>query len=167
MRNDYLYKKLKHALALNVMWNVSKYHDTRRRTMLWAFKQFQTPPTNRYMTSIEDYSYRLGTQITYQQRLICTNVYNYVLTEYNQTSGGFDCIAKNYIMAHLKLPEYYQRGYELSNLLDLIWDWMINGFSGINRNIHPLHLDTTVVINKCKEYGISLSDIIKLNDYFE
>ena len=102
----------------------------------------------------------------YEKRLICTNVYHYVLSEYNQTSGGFDYVAKNYILAHLKLQEYCDRGYGLSELLDLIWDWMMIHFSG-RRGIHPLHLDTNVVINKCKEYGISLSDITKLNDYFE
>ena len=103
----------------------------------------------------------------YEKRLIATNIYYYILSVYSKESGGFDYIAKNYIMAHLKLPKYYVRGYELSNLLDLIWDWMMNGFSGVERNIHPLHLDTTVVINKCKENGISLSDIAKLDDYFE
>lgn len=103
----------------------------------------------------------------YEKRLICTNVYHYVLSEYNQTSGGFDYIANNYILKHLKLLEYCDRGYGLSDLLDLIWSWIITNFSGVEGNIHPLHLDTTVVINKCKEYGISLADIVKINDYFE
>lgn len=102
----------------------------------------------------------------YEKRLVCTNVYNYVLNEYNQTSNGFDYIAKNYIMAHLKLPKYHVRGYELDNLLDIIWEWMMIHFSG-HRGIYPLDLDNDVVINKCKEYGISLSDISKLDDYFE
>lgn len=70
MRNDYLYKKLKYALALNVIWNVSKHHLSRRHTMLWAFKQFQILPTSRYITSIEDYSYVITERITYERGLL-------------------------------------------------------------------------------------------------
>lgn len=72
MRNNYIYKKLKYALALNVMWNVSKHHNSRRQIMLWAFKQFQTLPTSRSLTSIEDCSYRLVYQIAIERNLLWT-----------------------------------------------------------------------------------------------
>lgn len=70
MKNKYIHKKLKYTLALNVVWNISKHHNSRRETMLWAFKQFQTPPTNRYMTSIEEYSYHLANRIAYQRGML-------------------------------------------------------------------------------------------------
>ena len=73
MRNNHLYKKLKYALALNVIWNVSKHHNTRRQTILWAFKHFQVLPTNRDITAVEDYSYVIANTITYQRGLLWLN----------------------------------------------------------------------------------------------
>lgn len=70
MRNENIYKKLKYAIALNVIWNVSKHHDTRRNTMLWAFKQFNIPPLSRYITSVEDYSYYICNKIAMERNIL-------------------------------------------------------------------------------------------------
>lgn len=95
----------------------------------------------------------------YEKRLIMTNIYYYVLIKFNTPHNrpySYDRLASEYVQQHLPL-------YNVHVLIDLTWNWMQMTFN--NMHYHIFHLNPSVVINKCKEYGINLDDIKNLQGY--
>lgn len=74
MRNEYMYKKQKHELTVNLLYNTNKYHRTIRQTFWNICIYFNIEFTNRRFSVISNFAYRLGQKIRMQAfRLVYTN----------------------------------------------------------------------------------------------
>ena len=73
MRNEYLYKKQKHELTLNFLYNTNKHHKPQRQTLWSICKYFQIEFNNHLYNVISIFAYHLGMTIRMQTHYLFYN----------------------------------------------------------------------------------------------
>lgn len=73
MRNERMYKKQKHELTLNFLYNTNKHHKPMRQTLWNICKYFQIEFNNQRYNVISTFAYRLGLSIRAQTHYLFYN----------------------------------------------------------------------------------------------
>ena len=73
MRNERMYKKQKHELTVNLLYNTNRYHRTLRQTFWNICMYFNIEFTNRRFSTISNFSYHLGSKIRMQAHRLVYN----------------------------------------------------------------------------------------------
>lgn len=63
MKNEHMYKKLKHELTLNYLYNTNKYHKPYRQTLWNICQYFNVEFTNQRCNTITDFGYVFGVKL--------------------------------------------------------------------------------------------------------
>lgn len=63
MKNEHMYKKLKHELALSFLYNANKYHKPYRQTLWIVCQCFNVEFNNKLFNTITDFGYVLGMRL--------------------------------------------------------------------------------------------------------
>lgn len=76
MKNEYLYKKLKHELTLSYLYNLIKYTKPNRQTVWSICKYFNVEFNNQRYNTISNFAYGFNRRLCHDIYYLCCNTEN-------------------------------------------------------------------------------------------
>lgn len=73
MKNEHMYKKLKHELTLNFLYNTNKYHIPYRQIIWNICKYFNVDFNSKWCNTITDFGYVFGMRLRFETHYLFLN----------------------------------------------------------------------------------------------
>lgn len=73
MKNEHMYKKLKHELTLNYLYNTNKYHRPHIQTILHICKYFNVDFNSKWCNTITDFGYVFSMRLRFETHYLFLN----------------------------------------------------------------------------------------------